>query len=47
MDDLYETNFQSNGELCKIHIRYTVIHNMSTKWSLLEFAIYIYIYIEL
>jgi hypothetical protein len=23
MDDLYDTNFQSNGEFCKIYIRYS------------------------
>jgi hypothetical protein len=43
MDDLYETNFQSNGRFFEIHIRYRVIHNWSTmnhlmKWSILEFA---------
>jgi hypothetical protein len=43
MDDLYETNFQSNGEFCKIRIRYSVIRKWSTmdhlmKWSILEFA---------
>jgi hypothetical protein len=27
MDNLYETNFQSNDEFYKIHIRYSVIHN--------------------
>jgi hypothetical protein len=25
MDDPYETNFQSNGEFRKIHIRYSVM----------------------
>jgi hypothetical protein len=43
MDGLYETNFQFNGEFCKIRIRYSVIHNWSTidhliKWSILKFA---------
>jgi hypothetical protein len=45
MDDLYNTHFQSNGEFCKICIRYSVIDNWSTmehlmKWSILEFAYY-------
>jgi hypothetical protein len=44
MDDLYETNFQSNGGFCEIPIRYRVIHNWSTmnhlmKLSFLEFAL--------
>jgi hypothetical protein len=30
MEDLYETNFQSKDEFCKIHFRYSDIHNWST-----------------
>jgi hypothetical protein len=46
MNDLYETNVQSNGGFCEIRICYRVIHNWSTmnhlmKWSILKFA-YLY-----
>jgi hypothetical protein len=30
MYDLYDTNFQSNGEFCKIDILYSNIDNLST-----------------
>jgi hypothetical protein len=43
MHGLYDINFKSNGEFCKIRIRYNVIYNWSTidhliKWSILEFT---------
>jgi hypothetical protein len=49
MDDLYDINFQSNGEFCKTRIRYRVIHNWSTIdhlkiWFMLEFFIQIILF---
>jgi hypothetical protein len=43
MDDLYETNFQSNGEFYQIRIRYSVIRKWSTM-DILEFAYYFSFY---
>jgi hypothetical protein len=51
MDDLYDMNFQSNDEFCKIRIRYNRINHFSMvdhlrRWSTVALAyIYIYIYI--
>jgi hypothetical protein len=34
MDDLYDINFQSNNEFCKIHIPYNVIQYSCTMYHL-------------
>ena len=44
IDNLYETNFQSNGKFCKIHIRYNIGHKLVHHGSLdevVDFKIYV------